>query len=61
MVRVRLTADVDEELRRQVKIAAVTADRSVSEWIEAAVRRELERQEREPTLQAVYDKEEAKL
>lgn len=45
MSRVRLSADVDAELRRQVRIAAASSDVSVSEWIEAAVRRELEREE----------------
>lgn len=45
MSRVRLSADVDAELRRQVRIAAASSDRSVSEWIEAAVRHELEREE----------------
>lgn len=47
MTRVRLTADVAPELRRRVKVAAASTDRSVSEWIEGAVRRELELQERE--------------
>lgn len=47
MTRVRLTADVAPELRRRVKVAAASADRSISEWIEGAVRRELEVQERE--------------
>ena len=45
MSRVRLSADVDAELRRRVRVAAASSDRSVSEWIEAAVRRELEREE----------------
>lgn len=45
MSRVRLSADVDVELRRQVRIAAASSDRSVSEWIEAAVRHKLEREE----------------
>lgn len=52
MARVRITADVDEALRRRVKIAAVSSDRSVSEWVESAVRRELEREERGPALTA---------
>lgn len=43
MARVRLTADVEPELKRQVKIAAVNRDSSVSEFVEQAVRRELER------------------
>lgn len=42
MARVRLTADVDPELRRQVKIAAASNDKSVSEWIEEAVRQALQ-------------------
>jgi predicted transcriptional regulator len=45
MSRVRLSADVDAELRRRVRIAAASSDRSVGEWIEAAVRHELEREE----------------
>ena len=50
MSRVRLTADVEPELRRRVKIAAVREDRSVSEWVANAIRRELARgeQERDP-------------
>lgn len=47
MARVRIVADVDPELRRRVKVAAASGDRSVSEWIEEAVRRELEREEAE--------------
>ncbi len=50
MARVRLSADVEPELRRRVKIAAATEEMKVSDWIEQAVRRELERQEVEPTL-----------
>lgn len=45
MSRVRLSADVDAELRRRVRIAAASNDVSVGEWIEAAVRHELEREE----------------
>ena len=55
MVRVRLSADVEPELRRRVKIAAATQELKVSDWIEQAVRRELERQEVEPTLDAAQD------
>lgn len=44
MERVRLSADVDPELRRQVKVAAAMADRSISDWVEHAVRRELEQE-----------------
>lgn len=55
MARVRLSADVPPELRRRVKIAAVTADQSVSEWVESVVRRELDRQQVEPTLDAAQD------
>lgn len=41
--RVRLTADVDPEVKKRVKLAAVETDTSVSEWVERAVVRELER------------------
>lgn len=44
-MRVRIAADVDAGLRRRVKVAAASTDRSVSEWIEGAVRNELERSE----------------
>lgn len=44
--RVRLTADVDPEVKKQVRIAAIQSDTSVSEWIERAVRRELDREAR---------------
>lgn len=47
MARVRLAADVDAELRRRVKLAAISRDKSVSDWIEEAVRRELDREVRE--------------
>lgn len=47
MERVRLSADVDPELRRQVRIAAAKAERKVSDWIAEAVTRQLERQEAE--------------
>lgn len=45
MARVRIAADVDADLRRRVKVAAANTDRSISEWIEGAVRRELENSE----------------
>lgn len=43
--RVRLSADVEPELRRRVRIAAARSDRKVSDWISGAVQRELEREE----------------
>jgi hypothetical protein len=42
MPKVKLTAEVDPELERRLKIAATGADKSVSEWIEELVQRELE-------------------
>lgn len=45
MVKVRIVADVDPDLRRAVKVAAASTDRSISEWIERAVRHELERED----------------
>ena len=44
MTRVRLSVDVDPDLRRHVKIAAASKDQSVKEWLEDAIRRELERE-----------------
>lgn len=44
VARVRIVADVDPELRRAVKVAAASTDRSISEWIGQAVRHELERE-----------------
>lgn len=47
MARVRLTAYIEPKLKRQVKIAAVNRDSSVSDFVEQVVRRELEREESE--------------
>lgn len=47
MERVRLSADVEPELRRRVRVAAAASDRKVSDWIAEAVKRELEREEAE--------------
>jgi len=47
MERVRLSADVEPELRRRVRVAAAKSDLKVSDWIAEAVRRELEREENE--------------
>ncbi len=44
MTRVRLSVDVDPELRRRVKVAAASKDQSVKGWIEDVIRRELERE-----------------
>jgi predicted transcriptional regulator len=41
--RVRLSVDVDPELRRRVRIAAASKDQSVKEWLEDVLERELKR------------------
>lgn len=41
MTRVRLSLDVDPELRRRVKMVAASKDQTVKEWIEGAIKREL--------------------
>jgi hypothetical protein len=41
MTRARITADVDPDLRRRVKIAAVESDQTLSQWIEEALRDKL--------------------
>ncbi|MGB3681222.1 MAG: hypothetical protein WA990_01925 [Rubrobacteraceae bacterium] len=47
MARVRLSVDVDPELRRRVKVVAAARDQSVKEWIEEVVREALIRETRE--------------
>jgi predicted transcriptional regulator len=42
--RVRLTADVDPDVKKRVRIAAIESESSVSEWVERAVVRELDRE-----------------
>lgn len=41
MARVKLTLEVEPELRRRVKIAAASRDQSIREWILGAIRHEL--------------------
>ena len=43
MPRVRLSVDVDPELRRRVRMAAASKDQSVKEWLEDVLERELKR------------------
>jgi hypothetical protein len=43
VTRVRLSVDVDPELRRRVRMAAASKDQSVKEWLEGVLERELER------------------
>ena len=45
MARVRLSVDVDPEMRRRVRIAAASKDQSVKNWIEGVLEDALERQE----------------
>jgi hypothetical protein len=43
VTRVRLSVDVDPELRRRVRMAAASKDQSVKEWLEGVLERELKR------------------
>lgn len=43
MARVRLSVDVEPELRRRVRVAAASRDLSVKEWLEDLLKRELTR------------------
>ncbi len=43
MTRVRLSVDVDPELRRRVRMAAASKDQSVKDWLEDVLKRELKR------------------
>lgn len=45
MERVKLSVELEPELRRRVKIAAASRDQSIREWILAAIRHELESEE----------------
>ena len=67
MSRMQLTADVEAELWQRVKVAAGDEDKSLSEWIEEAIRHELERDNEEhmsisrasvPAFQRDWDSEE---
>ena len=43
VARVRLSVDVEPELRRRVRVAAASRDQSVKEWLEDVLERELKR------------------
>ena len=45
MVSVRVTVDLDPTLKRRAERVAQSHNTTVQEWIEAVVRRELEREE----------------
>lgn len=42
MARVRLSVDVDPELRRRIKMSAAARDETVKDFLERAIMRELE-------------------
>ncbi len=44
MEKVKLSIEVEPELRRRVKLAATSKDETVRQWIVAAIQRELERE-----------------
>lgn len=48
--RVRLTADVDPELKKRVRIAAIESETSLSEWVEQALRDTLQQRQQLPGL-----------
>lgn len=43
MTRVRLSVDVDPELRRRVRMMAANKDQSVKQWLEEVIEREFRR------------------
>lgn len=51
-IRVRLTADVDPEVKKRVKVAAVESETTVSEWVEQALRERLLQFERVETTES---------
>jgi hypothetical protein len=48
--RVKLSVEVEPELRRRVKIAAASKDQPIREWIVGAIRHELENEVEEDEL-----------
>lgn len=42
MARVKLTLEVEAELRRRIKLSATARDESLREWVHRAILRELE-------------------
>lgn len=42
MAKVKLTLEVEPELRRRIKISAASKDESLREWVHRAILRELE-------------------
>ena len=42
MARVKLTLEVEAELRRRIKLSATAKDESLREWVHRAILRELE-------------------
>lgn len=42
--RIRVTVDLDPELRRRMKVAAAGKDETIKDFVERAIERELERQ-----------------
>lgn len=45
MAKVKLTLEVEPELRRRVKIAAASRDQSIREWISGVIQHELSLEE----------------
>ena len=43
--KVKLSVEMEPELRRRVKLAATSRDETVREWIVRVIRRELERED----------------
>ena len=57
-IRVRLTADVDPEVKKRVKVAAVESETTVSEWVERAVVKALERERDLAPMESERDQQE---
>lgn len=45
MARIRLSVDIDNDLKQRIELAAVQRDQSISVWIEHALQEALERQQ----------------
>ena len=57
MTRVKLTLEVEPELRRRIKLSATAKDESLREWVHRAILRELETEAGEARNEGIINEE----
>ncbi|MBA3792745.1 MAG: hypothetical protein H0X19_01250 [Rubrobacter sp.] len=57
MAKVKLTLEVEPELRRRIKLSATAKDESLREWVHRAILRELETEGSEARNEGIIDEE----